>query len=121
MATDEEEEWIASRNKIRKRNKRRRQLLAHQQQNNCTYPGKEHLYHKHNKSQTTAVYQLTKVKLHLQKKTIAMNIKSRIGKGVKLRERVMEGNERDNDGRENLQLSRIYWKHHKKIYIKNSI
>ena len=60
-----------------------------------TRTGNEHLPHKHNKSQTTAVYQLTKVKLHLQKKTIAMNIKSRIGKGETLRgggrERVMEG------------------------------
>ena len=44
----------------------------------CT--SNERLPHKHNKSQTTADYQPNKVKLHLLKKTTAMNIKFRIGK-----------------------------------------
>jgi hypothetical protein len=69
------------------------------------YHGNEHLPHKHSKSQTTADYQLTKVKLHLLKKTTAMNIKFRIGK----RERESNGrNERENYSRENLQLSHLY-------------
>ena len=76
-----------------------------------TCPGNEHLPHKHNKSQTNADYQPTKVKLHLQKQTTAMNIKSRIGK----RERESNGrNEREDESRENLRVSHIYRKHHKK-------
>ena len=83
-----------------------------------TYPGNKNLPHKHSTSQTTADYQPTKVKLHLLKKTTAMNIKFRIGKKGK-RERESNGrNERENDSRENLQLSHIYRKHHKKFYIK---
>ena len=75
-----------------------------------TSTGNEHLPHKHNKSQTAADYQPTKVKLHLLKKTTAMNIKFRIGKKGK-RERESNGrNERENDSRENLQLSHNYYK-----------
>ena len=72
------------------------------------WTGNEHLLHKHNKSQTTADYQPTKVKLDLVKKTTAMNIKFRIGNRGK-RERVMEGtSKRTTVEKIYVQLSHIY-------------
>jgi hypothetical protein len=58
----------------------------------------------------TADYQPTAVKLHPLKKTTAMNIKLNIGtnkRDSEMRESIRR-NERENDSRENLQLSHIY-------------
>jgi hypothetical protein len=84
------------------------------------YTGNEHTLHNHNKSQMTADYQPTTVKLHPLKKTTVTNMKSNIRKNKSDSEkRESNGrNEQEHDSRENVGLSHMYRDYHKRFYIK---